>query len=157
MTDFTDDLERALTTAHAICQYSTEYVGRRWGMEPLLGWQRESIQALLELGGPERIEQALQSLSTQGRDFARAVGLLITETAAVRQHLDSLLDRWRTRRSLPRRLDRPDRTSAISIRSERSMGVLKTLLESFLDILGELIPGLKSVLQAVKEAIEHFS
>lgn len=84
--------------------------------------------------------------------------MLRRETTAVRDYLHWLVKHWGDwRRGDMWHGTRQPALTVLRGQSRRGMAVLKTLLTSLADILAALVPGLKAVLDAVKEAIEHFA
>ncbi|MBO9749750.1 hypothetical protein J7431_21635 [Xanthomonas phaseoli pv. dieffenbachiae] len=158
MAAFSEDFRGALNLAHRICAFSTEHDPGREGMQHLLAWQGYSFEAFFDSNGAERIEEQLDSLAEKNPDHQTAVTLLKAETTAVRSHLDWLTGRlsdWRRGAIWPG--TRQPALTVLRGQSKRGMGLLATLLNSLSEILADLVPGLKAVLDAVKEAIEHFA
>lgn len=153
MATFIEDLERALAYGAFISQERS----RSWrtNSRPLLEWQTSSFSTLVM--GSEASEINAAWLALYEREATRDVAeLLHREVQAIVAFQGPLVDlpfnpyEWEE----PGEPDPPRRTRPL----KKSMGLLKTLLESLKEILGDLL-GVKgkAVLQVAIEAAEAFA
>src|SRR5690606_25470905 len=153
MATFIQDLERALAYGSFISRERS----RSWrtNSRPLLEWQRQSFSSLLSGGEASEINAAWLALHAQ-EATREAAELLHQELQAVVEFQGPLVDlpfnpyEW----DEPEEPDSPRRTRPL----KKSLQLLKTLLESLKEILGDLL-GIKgkAILQVAIEAAEAFA
>lgn len=153
MATFIEDLERALAYGALISRERA----RSWrtNSRPLIEWQATSFSALLR--GGETSEMHAAWVALYEREATREVAeLLHMEVRALVEFQGPLVDlpynpyEWEdSAEPEPSRKTRP---------LKKSLGLLKTLLESLKEILGDLL-GVKgkAVLQVAIEAAEAFA
>lgn len=156
MGEFSRDLGEAFRAANGICEFLLERHPAREGFGPLYLWQGEVFGRFDEdtLTG---IEGHLEELGAKNSRMAEVVVLIKSETDAVRKFLDWILEQWRNWRPGDLWEKTKQRAAAVlGSQSRKGMGVLKTLLESLIDLLKGLAPHLAALLDLAKEAVKHF-
>ncbi|HHA2786201.1 TPA: hypothetical protein ACOEPM_001247 [Stenotrophomonas maltophilia] len=158
MTAFSDDLRAALKTAHSISEYLLKDDPMRAAFSQVHGWQGEAFQGLANHERIEQIEAALDMNAEKDSDWKTGVGLVKSETGVISRVLEEVLGRWRRGNGGNGQADHLTRRARDLRRdSKRGLNLLKILLTSLIAIVGALIPGIASILEAVKEAVEHFT
>lgn len=155
MGDFSRDLGEAFRAASGICEFLLERHPAREGILPLYLWQGEVFGRFDEdaLNG---IEEHLEELGAKNARMADVVALIKSETTAVRKFLDWILEQWRNWKLGDLWEKTKQRAAAVLGRqSRKGMEVLKTLLESLIDLLKGLAPHLAALLDLAKEAVKH--
>ena len=153
MATFIEDLERALAYGALISRERS----RSWrtNSRPLIEWQANSFSTLVRGGDTSEIHAAW--LALYEREATReAAELLHLEVRAIVDFQGPLVDlpynpyEWED----PSEPEPPRKTRPL----KKSLGLLKTLLESLKEILGDLL-GVKgkAVLQVAIEAAEAFA
>lgn len=158
MTAFSNDLRAALQAAHSICGYLLKDDPMRASFSQVHVWQDEAFQGLADHERIERLESALDTNAAKDSDWKTGVSLAKSETGVIRSLLEGLLGRWRPGNGGNSQADHLTRRARDLRRdSKRGLNLLKILLTSLIAIVGALIPGIASILEAVKEAVEHFT
>lgn len=170
MTAFRNDLSGSLDAAHEICGLLTDYDPTRKILKGLHRWQGEAFEAIQYEGGIERIEDQLNAIAEQDTDSKTAVGLLkaeVRETYSLLTEIVATWEKWKNNKEQRREIETNERNSrnnreqrnlsSVKNQSKYGLGTLKIVLTSLIAILAELFPGLKAILEAVKEGVEHFT
>lgn len=158
MTAFSNDLRATLEAAHGICGYLLKDDPMRAAFNQVHVWQNEAFQGLAEDERIERLEAALDANAAKDPDWQTGVSLAKSETGVIRSVLQGLLGRWRPGNGDNSQSDHMTRRARDLRRdSKRGLNLLKILLASLIAIVGDLIPGITSILEAVKESVEHFT
>lgn len=158
MSDLTGDLRSALHAAHEISDRLCRHDLASAELAPILAWQHATFDAFSSSGAIEDLEAAMSEIASRDPRSELAVEILRSEVSAVTQHLSGIWDRWRhTDKSGVDKKEHQRTRTALKAPTRRAMRILKTLLQSLAEILGDLFPGLKALLEVVKEAADHFS